>query len=206
MAMAVARKQRRAGVREVAREEILQAAWRLAREKGPAALTLRDLAKAVDMRAPSLYSYFPSKHAIYDAMFADGNRRLWQYIQEQPIEPDPRERLKAWMRAFVRYCSDDPALYQVLFQRSIPGFEPSRESMQLANQSLEWGHGVLADAGVHDPAGSDMLTAVISGLIGQQTANDPGGDRWIRLCDDAVQMFFDYFDHRQGGSSHDPGD
>ena len=28
------------------------------------------------MRAQSLYSYFPSKHAIYDAMFAQGNREL----------------------------------------------------------------------------------------------------------------------------------
>jgi len=206
MALALARKRQRAGVRQATRDEIVRAAWRLAREKGPAALTLRDLAKAVDMRAPSLYSYFPSKHAIYDAMFADGNRRLWQYIQQQPVEPDPRERLKTWMRAFVRYCSDNPALYQVLFQRSIPGFEPSRESMELANQALEWGHAVLADAGVHDPVGSDMLTAVTSGLIGQQTANDPGGDRWIRLCDDAMEMFFDYFDHRQGGSRNDPDD
>ncbi len=206
MAVAVARKQRRGRVKEATRDEILQAAWKLARERGPAALTLRDLAREVDMRAPSLYSYFPSKHAIYDAMFAEGNQRLWRYIQQQPVESDARARIKAWMRAFARYCRDDPALYQVLFQRSIPGFEPSRESMELANHLLEWGRAALADAGVHDPAGSDMLTAIISGLIGQQTANDPGGDRWIRLCDDAVQMFFDYVDHRQGGSSHDPGD
>ncbi|HEV2013650.1 MAG TPA: TetR/AcrR family transcriptional regulator [Candidatus Dormibacteraeota bacterium] len=206
MALAIARKQRRAGVREATREEILRAAWTLARKRGPAALTLRDLAKAVDMRAPSLYSYFASKHAIYDAMFADGNRRVWQYVQQPPLESDPRQRIKGWMRAFVRFCSADPALYQLLFQRSIPGFEPSRESMELANHALEWGRAALADAGVHDPAGSDMLTAIVSGLIGQQTANDPGGDRWIRLCDDAVQMFFDYFDHRQGGSKHDPDD
>jgi len=139
-------------------------------------------------------------------MFADGNRRLWQYIRQQPVESDPRERLKAWMRAFVRYCSDDLALYQVLFQRSIPGFEPSQESMELANEALKWGCAVLADAGIHDPAASDMLTAITSGLIAQQTANDPGGDRWIRLCDDTMQMFFDYFDRRQGGSKHDPDD
>src|SRR5713226_2484570 len=204
MALAIARKQRRAGVREAAQEEILQAAWKLVRERGPAALTLRDLAKAVDMRAPSLYSYFASKHAIYDAMFADGNRRIWQYVQQQPAESDPRQQIKVWMRAVVRFCCADPALYQLLFQRSIPGFEPSRESMELANHSLEWGRAALADAGVHDPAGSDMLTAIISGLISQQTANEPGGERWIRLCDDAVQMFFDYFDHWQGGSKHDP--
>jgi len=203
MALAVARKQRRARGREATRDEILQAAWRLARETGPAALTLRDLAKAVDMRAPSLYSYFPSKHAIYDAMFAEGTRRLWQLVQQQPAESDPRERLKAWLRAFVRYCCDDPALYQVLFQRSIPGFEPSPESMELANQTVTWGRAALVDAGVDDPAGWDILTTIVSGLIGQQTANEPGGDRWIRLFDDALQMFFDHFDNRKGGNSDD---
>src|ERR1700736_4826702 len=196
MALAVARKQRRDRVREATRDEILQAAWKLAREKGLAALTLRDLAEAVDMRAPSLYSYFPSKHAIYDAMFADGNRRIWEHLQQQPFESDPRDRIKGWARAFVRFCCDDPALYQLLFQRTIPGFEPSRDSMELATRSLEWGRTALADAGVHDPVGSDMLFPIISGLIGQQTANEPGGDRWIRLCDEAVQMFFDYFDQR----------
>lgn len=206
MALATRRQQRRAGVREAARDEILQAAWDLARKRGPAALTLRDLAKAVDMRAPSLYSYFPSKHAIYDAMFAEGNRRLWQHVQQEPVGSDPRQRIKVWMRAFVRFCSADPALYQLLFQRSIPGFEPSPESMELAYRAADWGRAALADAGVHDPAGGYLFTAIISGLVGQQTANDPGGDQWIRLCDDAVQMFFDYFDHRQGGSSHDPSD
>jgi AcrR family transcriptional regulator len=206
MALALARNQRRARVREATREDILQAAWKLARELGPAALTLRDLAQAVDMRAPSLYSYFPSKHAIYDAMFADGNRRIWDHVQQQPVESDPREQIKAWTRGFVRFCCDDPALYQLLFQRSIPGFEPSRESMELATRSLEWGRAALADAGIHDPAGSDMLFAIISGLIAQQTANEPGGDRWTRLCDEAVQMFFDYFYQRQGGSNHDQDD
>jgi hypothetical protein len=51
-----------------------------------------------------------------------------------------------------------------------------------------------------------MVTAIVSGLIAQQNANDPGGDRWIRLCDDALEMFFDHFDHHQGGSRHDPDD
>jgi AcrR family transcriptional regulator len=45
-------------------------AWQLARERGLSQLTLRDIAHQVGMRAPSLYSHFESKNAIYDAMFA----------------------------------------------------------------------------------------------------------------------------------------
>ena len=33
------------------------------------------------MRAQSLYSYFDSKHAIYDAMFQEGNEELLRRMQ-----------------------------------------------------------------------------------------------------------------------------
>ena len=55
--------------REATRAEILDAAWAIAQDKGLTELTLRDVALAIGMQAPSLYSYFPSKLAIYDAMF-----------------------------------------------------------------------------------------------------------------------------------------
>src|SRR5664280_2816824 len=60
---------RQAERREATRTEILEAAWDIARENGLADLTLRDVAARIGMRAPSLYSYFTSKNAIYDAMF-----------------------------------------------------------------------------------------------------------------------------------------
>ena len=63
---------RRAERHEATKAEILEAAWELARTEGLAGLSLRDVARRVGMQAPSLYSYFDSKHAIYDAMFAQG--------------------------------------------------------------------------------------------------------------------------------------
>ena len=43
---------------------LVDAAWKQARADGLAALSLRDLARAVGLQAPSLYSYFDSKNAI----------------------------------------------------------------------------------------------------------------------------------------------
>ena len=37
----------------------------------------------------------------------------------------------------------------------------------------------------------DLCVAVIGGLIDAQLANDPGGDRWRRLLDRAIDMFAD---------------
>ena len=38
-----------------------------------------------------------------------------------------------------------------------------------------------------------MWTAITSGLASQQTSNDPGGDRWVRLADEATAMFLDHY-------------
>ena len=48
---------------------------------------------------------------------------------------------------------------------------------------------ILSRAGIHDEADFDLWTAVLAGLASQQLANDPGGDRYIRLVDEAVAMF-----------------
>ena len=69
-------KDRRAERTLATRREILDAAWELVHEQGLGALTMRELGARVGMRAQSLYVYFPSKHAIYDAMFAEANREL----------------------------------------------------------------------------------------------------------------------------------
>ena len=48
----------------------------MVRADGLAALSLSALARAVGMEPQSLYTYFASKHAVYDAMFAQGNQQL----------------------------------------------------------------------------------------------------------------------------------
>ena len=60
--------------------EIVAAAWELARAHGIGGVSLHALAREVGMRQPSLYAYFDSKHALYDAMFADGNRQLLERL------------------------------------------------------------------------------------------------------------------------------
>src|SRR5579863_3609779 len=117
---------RRAERRQATKAEILDAAWELVRAEGLAALNLRDLAAKVGMRPPSLYSYFDSKHAIYDAMFLEGNLDLLARYEAAPVPEDPVEGLRAGALLFVRFGVEDPARAQLLFMRTIPGFEPSQ--------------------------------------------------------------------------------
>jgi AcrR family transcriptional regulator len=183
---------RQAERRESTRAEILEAAWELARSQGLAGLSLRDVARRIGMRPPSLYWYFDSKHAVYDAMFAEGNRQLLARLADQDWPADPRELLRLCARVFVEFCAEDVERYQLLFQRTIPDFEPSPGSYALALQALEQMRARFAAAGLADPAQFDLLTALVAGLAAQQTSNDPGGDRWLRLIDEAADMYADH--------------
>ncbi len=190
---------RRAERREATKTEILDAAWEMVRAEGLAALSLRDLARRVGMQAPSLYSYFDSKHAIYDAMFLQGNLELLQRYEAMPEYEDPVEEFRASAQMFVTFTVEDPARAQLMFMRSIPGFEPSAETYEVAVRIVERGKKRFARLGVTKAEQFDLWTGIISGLSFQQIANEPGSDRWVRLVDDAVDMFLDHINKKTKG-------
>jgi AcrR family transcriptional regulator len=180
---------RRAERFEATQQEILDVAWGLVRADGLAGLSMRELGARVGLRAQSLYVYFPSKHAIYDAMFLEANRELLDRRLSLDLDDDPVIALRQSARQFVDFCTEDLARYQLLFQRTIPGFEPSEESYAVAREVLDGGRRVLAGVGVTESADVDLYTGLISGLVAQQNANEPGGDRWTRQLDRAIDMY-----------------
>ena len=180
---------RRAERRAATKGEILEAAWAAVRSEGLAALSMRELAAAVGMRAPSLYQYFDSKLAIYDAMFGQGAQQALEALRTAIEGEDGVEALRESGRAMLRFATDDPVRNQLLFQRTIPGFEPSAASYAPAVEMLRTVEVLLGRAGIADDDAMDLWTALISGVTNQQLANDPGGVRWIRLWDRAVDMF-----------------
>jgi AcrR family transcriptional regulator len=179
--------------REQTRQEIVDAAWELARTAGLTGITLRDVAERVGMRAPSLYSHFESKHAIYDAMFGAAWSAYEQVkvAEERELTDDLRPCAHLMARTFFDFAVADPARYQLMNQRLIPGFEPSPDSYAPAVRVLEAGHRVARDRGLADPDDFILLIAIVTGLIDQQIANDPGGDRFARMLPRAVDMWAD---------------
>jgi AcrR family transcriptional regulator len=182
---------RKARRRQETVDEIVAAAWDLAREQGLVGLSLRDLGARVGMRAQSLYSYFASKHEIYDAMFLQGNQAFLEWTRATAdLERGDRDDVADLRRAahrFLEFCVSDPVRYQLLFQRTIPDFVPSEQSYAVARAAYQSAVERLAAGGV-DESGVDVWTAVLAGLAAQQLANDPGGDRWLNLVDRAVDM------------------
>jgi AcrR family transcriptional regulator len=178
--------------RQSARGAIVAAAWSLAGEVGLSGWSIRDLAARVGITTPTVYAYFDSKLAIYDAMFGEAATQFADAMAEPYAASDPEARLHEEMARFMAFCTDDAARYQLLFQRTIPGFEPSPESYGPAVRALEDARGSLAACGVTAAEHLDLWTALGGGLAAQQLSNDPGGDRWTRLVDESVSMFLDH--------------
>jgi AcrR family transcriptional regulator len=183
------RPDRRRRRHEATKREILDTAWQMIRADGLNALSLRALAGAVDMEPQSLYTYFASKNALYDRLFADANRDLLARFDEIDPERSPLELLRAVAQLFVTFAAEDPSRYQLLFLRTIPDFEPSPESYTVATEVFSTGRELLSKAGVKDAGDFDLWTALVAGLASQQVANDPSGDRYVALIDRAVAMF-----------------
>lgn len=177
--------------REAKIAAIVASAWDLAREHGIAGISLRELAGRVGMRQPSLYEYFDSKDALYDAMFAGGNRQLLERIGALELPADPRAALQAYLATYLRFAMEDLARFELLFQRHLPGFTPSPESYALAEAALVGLVELAHAAGVTDQGDIDCLVAMTAGLMEAQVANDPGGDRWTRHLDRLVDLLVD---------------
>jgi AcrR family transcriptional regulator len=187
----------RARRRQTTIVEVLAAARDVAREHGLASISMRELGARVGLHASSLYQYFPSKDAIYDALFAEGHRELHVWMAGRDRTGTPIDIFKKGSRRFAEFCLQDEIRYQLLFQRTIPGFVPSEASMDLAWQSYREMVEALADAGVTDQVDIDLWTAVQMGITEQQWANDPGGNRFVDQIEPAVDMFLAHVKRRR---------
>jgi AcrR family transcriptional regulator len=178
--------------RRAARSAITDAAWSLVHEAGLAGLSLRDLAKRAGITTPTVYAYFESKNAIYDAMFGQAAADFAERVTQPDAADDPRAILTETLQRFLDFCTSDVVRFQLLFQRPMADFEPSTTSLAPAVIAFDAMRERLALNGITEPAHIDLWTAVTTGLVSQQVANDPGGDRWTKLLDDVVGMFLAY--------------
>ena len=131
-------KQRRRRHREAIIEDILTVARQMMRKDGVAALSFNAIARSLGMQPPSLYTYFDSKNAIYDTLFRRGFLEFGRWMDERPHQDGPlRDNLQSVMHTYMRFAQENPDLYQLMFQRPVPDFVPSPESMAVSLARLD---------------------------------------------------------------------
>jgi AcrR family transcriptional regulator len=179
--------------REATRREILAAAWEIAHESGLTSVTLREIAARIGMQPPSLYSHFASKNAIYDAMFGQAWHDFRVVLEKETASfpADPRGRLLALATTYFDFATSDLERHQLMDMPMLRDFTPSEEAYRPAVECYEIMRSVLAEIGISRRADLDMYTALAGGLVNQQLANDPRGDRWRVLLPRAMSLLAD---------------
>jgi AcrR family transcriptional regulator len=166
-------------------EQVLDTAVEVMAEQGVAGLTLGEVARRIGIRPPSLYVYFDGKNALYDALFERGWRELLttvQAVQARRDGTDPVADLLALEETFVRWAVEHPAYTPLMMWRPVPGFVPSERAYAPARELARLGRAHLAELRDRGVLARDTdlerayrtQTAVISGVITQQLANEPG--------------------------------
>lgn len=169
------------------KREILDAAWSEMTREGVAALNVREVARAVGIRQQSLTYYFPTKQALLDALFADGFAALRDRFDAMDPAADPAQGVVDIAVVFVQHLVARPAAYHLMFQRTVPGFEPSKDSHAIALTVLQELIDRLAAAGVEEPADVALVRSVMSGIAAEQIANDPRGHLFVEQTERAVR-------------------
>ena len=152
-------------------------------EEGVNGLSLSEIARRLGVKPPSIYKYFDSLMAIYDAVFERGQREHLEAMRAAMVGAEPGlDALAAGLEASGHWLLAHPATAQLLFWRPVPSFEPTPEAFAPSIEMVRLQRQALADAAAAGQLGpgadSDealwATSVLVSGVIGQALANEPG--------------------------------
>jgi AcrR family transcriptional regulator len=202
------RRQRR---RQETIEEVLGVAAEIMAEQGVAGLSVGEVARRMGIRPPSLYVYFPSKHALYDALFAQGARAVLAAMEDSfaahPVASAGtlEEALLDRAEDFVRWSLRNAPYSQLLFWRPVPGFTPSPQAYEPAVRLAELSEEQFAQLQRRGLMRADLPAGqifrdwaiLITGVVSQQLSNAPHESfeqgRFTAALPGLVSMFARYY-------------
>ncbi len=141
------------------RQAIITAARQLAEAEGWDAVTTRRLADRIEYSQPVLYSHFPGREGIINAVAVEGFAELRLILRNaREAAGSPEAALRELAAAYVGFALDHPALYDAMFTLSteLPFGQPEApRELQAAFAELR--ETVAPLAGGRDP---DTLTEI----------------------------------------------
>lgn len=96
------------GKKKNKKQVIFEAAARLFRDKGYPATSMRDLARAVDLKASSLYNHIQSKEDILRQICFENARRFLEGMEQvEKLPVNASQKIRALLRLHIRVATGD---------------------------------------------------------------------------------------------------
>ena len=112
----MASKERIQRLKEETRISILEAAYKIVKEEGWQALSMRKIADEIEYTAPIIYEYFSNKEAILAELTKKGFLYLAKEMEEAKSKhEDPADQLEAMWMAYWNFAFKKKELYQLMF-------------------------------------------------------------------------------------------
>jgi AcrR family transcriptional regulator len=153
------------------------------------------------MRAPSLYNYFPSKHAIVDAMFEQAAIEFRTTMSAPLDTRGRRDSVRALAFRFLDFALARPARFELLFHRPVPGFFPTEAAFMPALEADALVSQRLSETGLDDPVVQAYCRASITGVANQQIANQLDPQFNIDMVEASVDVVIAMADRRRRAQS-----
>jgi len=128
--------------RAIARAEltraILDLAGRQLAEVGPAALSVRRIARELEMASSAVYRYFPSRDALLTALIVEGYDDLGARAEAADAAVEPRSRHDLRWRAVAHavrdWAREQPHRYALLYGSPVPGYAAPQDTVTPATR------------------------------------------------------------------------
>src|SRR5271165_2745825 len=115
---------------------LLASAADILETEGPDGLSVRRIAAAANVAPMGVYNHFESKFGIIEALFIQGFERLREALASITDIEDPYEALREGGRRYRTLALAHPMVYQIMFLRAVPGFEPSDHALEVAGAAF----------------------------------------------------------------------
>jgi len=116
---------------------LVRAAGDLLAREGATALTVRAIASAAGTSTMNVYSRFGGKDGVVEQLWLRGFDLLAEAMSEAGTTDDPIEDLRRCGLAYRRFALDHTTLYNVMFTRAVPDFEPGEHARERGLRTLE---------------------------------------------------------------------
>lgn len=174
---------RREKIRLATHEEIIATAWKQIGEVGAAGLSLRAIAREMEMTAPALYRYFEDRDSLVTALIIEAFTSFGDALataRDACSTDDHAGRFKAISLAYRQWAMDYPQRYVLIFGTPIAGYCMPEEAGPASQRSFLILTGVIADAyqagKIHLPSDYEGLTPGLKKrykLLGQMGLTHP---------------------------------